>query len=74
MTYNELVHVLVKTSKIFKLTVQELSEVVGYSSSTVGNWMSGEKEPTARQFIDWANALGYEVKLTRRKDGTAPDV
>jgi len=43
----------------------EIAELTGYSQIQVGRWHRG-KNPTLRQYIDWAEALGYEVTIKRR--------
>ena len=59
---------------MFDLTLKELAELTGYGVSTVGQWHSKRSRMTAMQFIDWANALGYEVTLVRKEDDPITNV
>lgn len=48
----------------------ELAETAGVHWTTLYNWRTGEvTHPTMRTFIPVAEALGYEVRLVRRKRG-----
>jgi len=74
MLFRDLMWALIKTGKIYDLTRDELEELTGYSRSTVQRWFKKKPQITLQQYIDWANALGYEVTITRRKnDPTSTD-
>tara|TARA_R110000824_G_scaffold364821_1_gene553312 strand:- start:481 stop:726 length:246 start_codon:yes stop_codon:yes gene_type:complete len=77
VTYNKLLKTLIKTGQMFDLTVKELAELTGYGITTVGQWHSRKNRKTkitVVQFVDWANALGYEVTLVRREDDPITNV
>ena len=62
---------------MFDLTVKELAELTGYGTTTVSQWHSRKNRKTkitVVQFVDWANALGYEVTLVRREDDPITNV
>ena len=62
---------------MFDLTVKELAELTGYGTATVSQWHSRKNRKTkitVVQFVDWANALGYEVTLVRREDDPITNV
>lgn len=65
MTANELLAVLKKTAKIARLRKIDLAEASGYSYKTVHRWHKNDNIGL-RQFVDWANCLGYEVTLRRK--------
>ena len=74
MTYKKLIKVLIKTGQMFDLTIKELSELTGYGTSSVGTWHSKNSRITLVQFVDWANALGYDVTLVRKEDDPITNV
>ena len=59
---------------MFDLTIRELAELTGYGLTVVGSWHSKKSKVSLRQFIDWANALGYDVTLVRKEDDPITDV
>jgi len=65
MTSKQLVQCLIHSGHLNKLTLIEIAELTGYSSSVISRWHSKKKPPDIHQFVDWANALGFEVKLVR---------
>lgn len=61
---------------MFDLTIRELAELTGYSLTIVGSWHRKNKKSkvSLRQFIDWANALGYDVTLVRKENDPITNV
>lgn len=59
---------------MFDLSRRELAELTGYGASTVSDWHKEASRVSLRHFIDWANALGYEVTLIRREDDPITNV
>lgn len=60
-----------RLSKIRKskgLTQQQLSEISGISTSTISNLESGENSYTLRTLIRYAEALGYELDIEKKRD------
>jgi transcriptional regulator with XRE-family HTH domain len=43
-----------------------LANQIGVSLNSIGHWESGGVVPNARNFVAWADALGYDVTLVRR--------
>ena len=71
MNRTKLVQTLIRTGKLFKLTIKELSDATGYDLNTVSKWHLKEPIITLYQFIDWAETLGYKVQLRRKNDTTS---
>ena len=67
MKYRDLIKTLIKTGQKFDLRVKELAELTGYGVSVVYSWHSPRSKISLVQFIDWSNALGYDVTLVRKK-------
>lgn len=40
----------------------------GDTLRTLGSWERGERLPSLANFVIWARALGYDVKLEKRVD------
>lgn len=60
---------------MFDLSRKELAELTGYPVTTVSNWHNKKSaKMSAMEFIDWANALGYEVTLVRKEDDPITNV
>lgn len=49
------------------LSVQDLAEIMGYSTRTVFYWESSERSPDLGALIKWANTLGMDIEAVRRK-------
>lgn len=45
------------------VSVSDLADRLGYDRFSIGRWERGEMVPSLLKFVDWAAALGYEVKL-----------
>jgi|GEM_PF-6967569 len=70
MQMHELIFMLKRTTSIFKLGSLELAEGTGYEMRTIRNWNRKKPVISLAQFVDWANFLGYEVRLYRRDTNT----
>lgn len=62
MTFNQLLTKL-KTRRANEGSYREFAERLGYSHSTMWAWESGKRNIRLRQFVDWAQALGFRVEL-----------
>lgn len=49
-----------------KLSQIALEDISGYSATQISYWETGYRYPKIHQFVDWANALGYEVVLRKK--------
>jgi len=49
-------------------TLRQVQDELGYSHGTIDGWESGYRTPDINRFIEWANYLGYDVILARRRD------
>lgn len=56
----------VRVSREIKL--ETLAATSGYGKTTVTEWESGKHIPSVSALTDWANALGYDLTLVRRKN------
>jgi transcriptional regulator with XRE-family HTH domain len=45
----------------------ELSSIIGVAPSTVWAWESGRTPPTVRRLLAWVAALGFSLRLSRRR-------
>jgi len=68
---NDLITTLVKIGNTYGLNREELAEFVGYSKPVVARWHRQPALMKLGEFIDWANALGYDVTLRKFPDGHA---
>ena len=68
MLASRIISTLVKTQKLLKLKNSQLALAAGYQTRTVNDWPTKQRL-TMYELIDWANVLGYEVTLVRRKKG-----
>ena len=66
MKSTELINALIKVAPLMGLSRKELCALTGYNSEVVGSWITGKKRPTLDQYVDWANALGYDVLIKRK--------
>jgi predicted DNA-binding protein YlxM (UPF0122 family) len=72
MKVSQLTGILVKAGGIMDLRISEIAALTGYSRSTVYKWIK-KRDPSLAQYVDWAEALGYEVVLIRKAQIVAPD-
>lgn len=49
------------------MTVTQLSALTGYSDKAINQWEQGRVNPKLWHLHDWAQALGFEVKVEKRK-------
>lgn len=50
-----------------KLRQIDLVDKIGYATNSVQVWETGQVQPSLFNFIAWANALGYDVRLEKIK-------
>ena len=48
------------------ISMNDLSERMGYDRTTLSKWERGRGIPTALHFLDWCEALGVPVNLPCR--------
>ena len=46
---------------------RSLAAVIGADRTAVGNWETGRFDPRLASVTAWANALGYDLALVRRR-------
>jgi transcriptional regulator with XRE-family HTH domain len=46
-----------------KLSQLTVADRAGYSATMVSLWETGSRAPGLRALIDWAEALGFEIKV-----------
>ena len=51
-----------------KISQEQFCFDVGIQRYSLHSWEVGEAEPRLSTFINWAEALGYEVKLVKKAD------
>ena len=67
MRANKLIKILVWQGNSMRLGIPEIAELTGYSKREVARWRT-RPDLSLRQYVDWAEALGYDVTLRRKKD------
>jgi len=67
MTPSDIRDHLIRTTRIYNLNKTELSKLTGYSYCQVRRWYHKDKMPRMYEMFDWADALGYDITLVRRK-------
>jgi transcriptional regulator with XRE-family HTH domain len=53
------------TRRSKRLDTGRLGQRLGYHPDTIRRWERGVQSPSLNAFVDWANALGYVMKLER---------
>jgi len=66
MKSTELIKALIKIAPMMDISRKELCALTGYRPDVVGSWITEKKRPTLDQYVDWANALGYDVIIKRK--------
>jgi transcriptional regulator with XRE-family HTH domain len=51
-----------------RVSILALSDRSGYDRFTISRWEREKAAPTLSRFVDWAAALGYEVKLVPQSE------
>jgi transcriptional regulator with XRE-family HTH domain len=54
---------LILARKSWKLSVEEVSKRTGCNKSTIHHIECGDKNPSGKILIKWAEALGYDLVL-----------
>jgi len=67
MTPHEIRKQLIKTTRIYRINKTELAKLTGYTYTQVRRWYHKDKMPRMYEMFDWADALGYDIALIRRK-------
>ena len=49
------------------LSLETLSDMTGYNSNSLQRWENGRVSPLLKSFIDYADALGFDVVLKKRE-------
>lgn len=50
------------------MSVAQISEVSGLSTTSIENWLYAGVEPTVSKFYRYIEALGYKVEITKIED------
>ena len=69
MTYGEMRETLLDEGRRQGLGPYKLSLISGKNLNSFRNWINDKVTPSADNFVIWANALGYDVKLVKRTSG-----
>lgn len=51
-----------------KLSVPELSDIIGYTGSAIYYWERGARNVKLVTLLDWAQGLGYEIHIVEREN------
>lgn len=66
MTHEKLLSALINATRLIGITRQEMIAMTGWSRETVSKWYKGKRSPALEQYVDWADALGFDVVLVRK--------
>lgn len=66
-TYHEIVVTLAAARRSQKLSLDDVGQAAGTGSTCINGWERGERMLGLARAIDWAEALGYELRLVRRE-------
>jgi transcriptional regulator with XRE-family HTH domain len=55
-----------------QLKVEQLAEITGFDQAGIKRWETGGSAPLLTNFIIYADALGFDVKLERREPHENP--
>lgn len=72
VTYRQLLQKL-KNRRVKEGSCREFARRLGYSSSTISGWENGHRNIRLRQFIDWAQVLGFRVELVNEEQEDEED-
>lgn len=53
-----------------KVSINTVADRSGYDRFTLSKWERGKVSPSLSRLIDWAGALGYDVRLVPRSEST----
>lgn len=56
-----------RDAELFKMKVEHLAKVSGYSPNTVQCWVNGRRNPTGLAMLDLLQVLGCEIEVKRVK-------
>ena len=51
-----------------RLSAPKLSDIIGYTSSSVYYWERGSRNTRIVTLLDWAQGLGYEIHIVKQKE------
>lgn len=54
-----------------RLSLSSLAAILGYHPVSIDTWECGKRIPKFQAVLDWAQSLGYEIKLERRITATS---
>lgn len=64
------VHPIIETlhneRKNRKLSLAKLSKILGYCDDVIGSWERGDTTKPLQRLTDWAEGLGFELKLEKK--------
>jgi len=58
---------LIRTTRIYDLSKKDLAKLTGYTYTQIRRWYHDDKMPRMYEMFDWADALGYDIVLVRKK-------
>jgi transcriptional regulator with XRE-family HTH domain len=65
MTADEMIGMLSEARVARGWTLADIERRAGYDRKSFSKWETGLVAPSLRGFVDWANSLGYDVKLEK---------
>lgn len=68
---NPLMAQLMETRKQIGLSQGDVGRIAGYAQESINQWENGVHEPRLSSFVNFANALGYEVVLVEKESKAA---
>jgi len=71
MTTNQILIVMDRYRARNKMSVEDVCKRAGITKSAYGKWMSGETTPHHAKLAAVLDAMGLEIVIRRKKDGTA---
>jgi DNA-binding XRE family transcriptional regulator len=66
MLATEMLEKLKAIREFHHMRVSTLARMIGVDRRGLARWEEGKVKPNIMLFVDWANALGYDVKLEKR--------
>lgn len=67
MDFDRLMGTMRQAAKIYRLTMKETGLILGVPFHRVKRWHKDDNiDLTLREFVKWADLLGYEITLKRK--------
>ena len=68
--HNQVIPQFVQLRKKRKISQLEMDEILGVAKGLVSKWECGIRKPSGWLFCCWAEALGAEIMLKEKKNGS----